>query len=1205
MSTISPHQGLAGGDELARITRRLRSIAARVRAVLVARGVLVTLALLASLAIALGLIDYLLRLPAGVRLALLAGLAAAAWRCWARLIAPALRVRPTPTDIALRIEKREPALRGILASAIDLERRDRLGQDEGERITRSLAAAALGAARRRLIGASPAGVLRLGELGRALGLAALVGVLLGVLGARTPTLVSVGTRRVLAPWAGADWPKRYAITDVTGRDPRPVDVATPIRALVGSADSGVEGSGRAMVRWRLLDGRKREISAWSPAVLVPQRQRDPATGIPVFEQLIDAQGAAARSEETSFTLEYRITTRDDQTPTRRIALVRPPELRSTRVEITLPGYAAAIAGSGLARSGTIETREEELGVSPVLAGSRVELVWRFSKPVSVGEALTPEWVARVGRENTIELFDQPSADSMRLVLTAGAGASIEPAVIDASGIPVRTPIVVTLGVLGDRAPGAGITDPARDEAVSSHAVLEVSAELSDDIGLWKGRIDAVRASAPVGSEGAPPEPVGEAVTLVTRELDAAQRSALSRRLEVASLDAAPGDEVRVSATAWDLRGAMADAGSEGMTRSGDRVLRIVADRELIERIRQGLTPVRGALRQLDEQQAALQQMVRDGDAAAGREQRALTGRLDANRRAVAALRESIERNTLDDEALAGLLGDAHNALAEASRASEEAGERIDRGADEPAREAQKRVRDRLGELLSMLDRGQDSWLALRGVQRLRDDLASLREDTAALSARTAGKAIEQLSGEERNALEKILDRQRQNAQDASEALSTLDERAQQLEENDPTQAEALRRAARQARVAQLGRMLRRASEQIGANQTASATQTQQEALDELDRMLEELDNSIRNRDNALRRELASIIESIKGLIWAQQGEIDLLGGALGGGAAVGLDQRMIALVGNTLSVRDEALGAFPETRSIAELIRQAGDAQNGAISALRRSPSDLGEASRFERASLLHLQSALEEAQRQDDQAAGRQAQHLRQELRKAYQEGLEAQTGVRDRTRPLVGGAMSRRQRALARAIAQTQDGIRVSMDELLAQTAELGDAPVFALAHAQLDRLMTASGAGLTGAAVTRRALDAQEGSLAILSSLVEVLGERTPEEPEDFEDGSTSSGGQSGGSQNARPEPAIPPMAQLQLLRTMQQLAADQTRALSEEAGAPDAASVRAISELQGQLFQQATKLIEQMNQSPGAPGEDEAEPASARDEQKDDS
>ncbi|CAN0582764.1 unnamed protein product, partial [Laminaria digitata] len=108
-----------------------------------------------------------------------------------------------------------------------------------------------------------------------------------------------------------------------------------------------------------------------------------------------------------------------------------------------------------------------------------------------------------------------------------------------------------------------------------------------------------------------------------------------------------------------------------------------------------------------------------------------------------------------------------------------------------------------------------------------------------------------------------------------------------------------------------------------------------------------------------------------------------------------------------------------------------------------------------------------------------------------------------------------------------------------------------------------------------------------------------EQQQTQPEDFEDGESQGGGQSGGGQSGGDEPLIPPVAELKLLRSMQQLVADQTRSISD-AGDSDEAAVQAVGELQQQLFEQGAKLIERMNPAPrpepgaGESNQDQADP-----------
>ena len=1158
---------------LGALRTRLDRMRVRVRMILVVRGVLISSAALSSVVVGLALADYVLRMPMGLRGLALIGVLVLVWRCWVKFIWPPVQMRLSITDIALQIEQHDPALRGLVASSVDLELQHHQPATESDSMGLALSEAAISAVDRRLGNRTLPGIITLGELGKAVGLFGLIAMCILLMSVRSPKLAGIGVGRVLSPWADISWPKRFAIVDTTQGQARPIDIAVPIQALIGSKLSADTTNARAVVAWRVLDESDRAINAWTSSMLVSQHRRD-GDGVAIYEQLIDAQSVASGIDDSVFTLEYKITTRDDRTAVNRIMLVRPPELVTTSIDVVLPRYADAIGDSDLVRSGSIKTAAYDTVISPILASSHVTITWQFSKPIDIGTQ-RPDWLIAFEQSNTAVSFDQFQPDAIRLELIAKKSATLEPGVLDAMGIPVRKPIALSLGVLSDLNPGVSIIEPARDEIVSTHASIEIAAELSDDFGLWTGALYATRAQSPGESSGAPHEPIAERITLIEQQLDAKGRATITQALDLGTLGVEPGDQVWITASAWDLR--QNDSNDTlGMTESPRRVLRVVSDTELIDQIRSALSPIANAMRQLDDQQATLQRRLRDGELSTSRDQRSLTNRLDANARTIEQLEHNLQRNALQDPALESLLNDAGSILDEASQAGDRASDQIDRGDVEKAADNQRTVRDRIGELLSMLDRGQDSWLALRSVQQLRDELEAIRDDTAEFNAATAGQSIDQLSPEEKSMLERIMERQIASAEDAREMLSTLDERAEQLEEHDPTQAEALRKASSQGRSAQIEHRLQEASEQIGSNQTSSATETQSEVLEELDEMLEELENTIKNRDNALRRELASIIESLEALIKAQETEIDAA-------QEPGADVRMIALVGNTLTVRDDALGAFPETRSIADLITKAANAQNNAINALRQSPIAIDDAVRHERSSVLSLKSALEEANRLDEQAAQRQAQQLRAELRDAYREILETQAAVRDETIGLGFENLTRRQRADARALGASQGSLREQLAEMLEHTQELSDSPVFELAHRQLDRQMDTSETGLSQRAIEQRVVRSQNASITILSTLVEVLSDTPPDqEQEDFEDGSSSGGSGSGSGDGD--EPVIPPIAQLKLLRSMQQLAAMQTREFAENPEFVNDSDIEALSDLQGQLFEHGRKLIESLRKDP---------------------
>ena len=1202
----------------ARIDSKIRAICARVRVVLVLGSLLLSVSIVALVIVGAALVDYVLRFPSGLRWIVLAGIGYVVFRVWRRWVGPALLLKISATDMALQVERQDPALRGMVASSIDLSRVNLVDdvhdeQLESQLIERSLSLAALRAASKRLENRRLPAMVRLEPFVFALSLFLVVGSMVTAIGVGTPTMALIGAGRVLSPWNEISWPKQHAITDTTKGAARAIDIAVPISALIGESGKPASSSTRATLSWRLLDDRNRVLSDWTRTMLVSQQRLDTQSQRRVYEQLVDAQSMTSKHESDSFVFEYTITTRDDQTGVRRISLVRPPKLLQTSVRVELPPYAQPVAQSGLVRSGVFESTKYDETLSPVLSGSRVVVLWTLSKAIELPRDEAPAWVAMIDsgdesnlRANRVVGVRQPSPESIELELVINESVVIEPTTVDAVGIATRTPIMLSLGVIDDEQPGAVIVEPARDEIVSAHARVDVRAELTDDLGIASGALLAARAITPKGSSGAPAELIDDGLVLTqhSRSDDEGSLQAsslhitLSHVLDVSMLKVSAGDQVWVQAMVRDL--SVSDSGefaaqiqeyasdpgagvSTGESRSLIRVLRVVEDSQIIDQVRGSLNPIRSAMRQLDDQQAQLERSLRAGQMQSSADQRTLSDRLAATRRTIEQLGDTLTRNMLDDPALQSLLQDAQSSLEQAQEASEKASAQIDRGEQDNAIDNQGKVRDRIGELLSMLDRGQDSYLALRSIERLREELAAIRDDTAELSAKAAGKSVAQLSPDERSMLDRILDRQLQSAQDAAEALGALDEQAQQLEEQDPTQAEALRSAAAQGRSAQIEQKLNDASEQISSNQTASATQSQDEVLDELDEMLQELKNTIENRDNALRRELASIIESLKGLITKQQQQISLLGEQ----DAPSLSTAMITLMGNTLVVRDDAIGAFPETRSIADLITQSADAQSRAISALRTLPVMLDQASQHEQSSLLNLKSALEEAERLDDQAAQRQAQRLREELRDQYKQSLSAQVLIRDETLPMTGEQLNRRERAQARALSTTQDEIRSALGDLLKQTKELSDAPVFEMAHWQLDRLMKTSTDGLTESTISSRVVSSQQAAISVLTTLVEVLSDTPPnQDEEDFEDGSSGNG--EGGSSGSGDEPVIPPIAQLKLLRTMQQLAAMQTRAYAEDPGSATETDIELLSELQGQLFEQGRKLIEQMspNPNPGA-------------------
>ncbi|MCZ2096770.1 MAG: hypothetical protein LC121_11025 [Anaerolineae bacterium] len=591
---------------------------------------------------------------------------------------------------------------------------------------------------------------------------------------------------------------------------------------------------------------------------------------------------------------------------------------------------------------------------------------------------------------------------------------------------------------------------------------------------------------------------------------------------------------------------------------------------------------------LDEQQAQLGERLRVEGATRGLavQQADLGERVATQQGTLDRLMQRASRNGLNDPGLTGLLEDALRALQQASAASDRASEQIAQGQAEHGEREQQQVRDELAGLVDLLDRGEDGWVARRSVERLIEEQRRLMEQTRQAGERMIGRNAEQLTPQERSELDLIAERQREASRRAAEAIDELSGRAQQLSRSDPSQSGAMAEAARQGRQQQVPQRLEQAASDVEQNRTSSAQSAQQSALDALEQMLDELENAQRHRNAALLRQLASLIESLRGLISGQEGQIEALTAARASGQVSGLDSGMIRLHDNTLAVLADA--QQPDLAPVRTPMEEARTSQESAITALRSIPSDLDTAGRGEQASLLKLRDALSEAERLEEKARREEQERIRRELRQAYREQLEQQVVVRDEASQLTGRALSRRERASARGLGQRQQTIHDALDDLLKSTEGLSEAAVFDFAHRRLSTLTSASAEQLGLGEVDQRAMSRMEESVALLRSLVDALAQSQGQNEFDSGAADAGGGGDSGGSDaQGQQQGLLPPIAELKLLRSMQALVAQQTRALGDAGAAAGEAG-----RLQEQLAEQATSLIERMQRGSGSqtpPGE----------------
>ena len=1169
----------------------LRRVRARARALLVAQRVVVLVGIALAVVFGEALLDLLVRLPMALRtILLLGGIGAAIWAV-RRHVVPAVRFEPTLTDIALRIERLRPELRGKLASAVDFAGYGGRGDDGEFRAVREALGGdaqigtALSARVVREVSSGwgwslAAGVVR-GDTatrrGGALGAGLVVLLVIAVL---SPTMFFTGAARVLAPWSGAEWPKRTGIADATGADVHALGTALAMRAAL-TKHGGDPDRADVAVRWRVVDDGE-VIRTRSEAMTWQGRTIDSPEGSgELFERLIEPSGDY---------VEYRFESEDDETAWARVRLVEPPAVVGATATITPPDY---VGGEAEQLTVDLGPGTDERAIAPVsLAGSRVELAVELNKEAVVDDSVR----AALGADGAAAM----DGSTWRASWVLGETTRLALDLVDEYEIESTEPAVFRFEARADREASATIIEPANDETVLPGAVVEVVGEARDDVGVRWVTIERLRmgpaGDTPSGPGGAL-EAMGEAVEAARVEGGEKDRALLARTsVDLAGLGVSPGEEVHLTAVALDVYAV------EGVvrepTRSAVRVLRVISEAQFAEEVRGALADVRQSAIRIETRQSALRERLNDrgADEETARGQSQVSERIERQREAIAEIAERAARNNLEDEALADMLAAARESLEAAERSSARASEAVDAAqraageqaksqAQEAASDAQEETEQELANLIEMLDRGEDNWVVQNAIENLLRDQQALQDRTQRAARQTAGRESSELSAGEQAEQESIVREQEELQERMEDVQRELRERAEAMREADLGTAQGMERAAERAEEQQIAQNMEQAAQAAQQNQMTRAGENQQEAVESLEEMLEDLEDIQRAQEEALKRIVRSIIESLDRLIEVQTREIALLDGRVEANRNLdGLDQGMIALNANTLGVLDTARAGGAELAPVASLLDKAAEAQTRAVQGLRAVERDSASIREYEARSLELLTRAKERAEEVEQAAAAMERDRKLNELRKAYREVLEGQVELRvDMGQLAALDQLSRRDRVMVRRGGETQDALRVRLDELLNETRELQEAAIFEYTHKRAVRAMERSAGNLIDDVDPVASLPSQERAIRAIGGLIEALADPKPDESP-FDEGAQQAGGGSGGSGGQPPEqPLIPPVKELRLLRALQGDLAEFTVDASD---AGDAALLDEAGEMQQELFELGEGLLQRISeQAPG--------------------
>jgi hypothetical protein len=265
------------------------------------------------------------------------------------------------------------------------------------------------------------------------------------------------------------------------------------------------------------------------------------------------------------------------------------------------------------------------------------------------------------------------------------------------------------------------------------------------------------------------------------------------------------------------------------------------------------------------------------------------------------------------------------------------------------------------------------------------------------------------------------------------------------------------------------------------------------------------------------------------------------------------------------------------------VLDRAADAQGAAVAALRAFPVEDEDAVAAENRSLELLLEARDLAEELEETVEQREVTRQRSELIAAYRVFAERQIAVRTDTVKLADqGQLDRRQLIEARGLGRLQDEIRQGLDELAASTREIHESPVFTHVHDMLDAWSSRVTDALISGEVSVAVTDRQQRIADSIGRLIEAL-EDLVSEPEEF------AGGGPGGGSGTGPRPVIPPVAELMLLRGMQEQVYNQTRDLDGRSDlGPDERQER-LEELGGDqqhLLELGREIAEALGEVPPA-------------------
>jgi len=1203
------------------LQQRIHALRSRGLRLLTIRGLSATVAAVLATVIVLGWIDYWVRFRDRGVLVVFAAIVAGvfAWTGWGA-VRRLLRARLGDSQVALHVEACFPAVKDRLASAVEF-----LRQPEDDALAGS--AAMRRATISQAIAASEAldfdaAIDRWPAMRSAIAALA-VGLLAAGLAVADAAAVRTVLARLTFPLGAADWPQR---THLALRQP-----VEPIVVVRGQAlevevydlqDAPLPSDCRIHYRLRDAQGRRREESE-------------------AMQRLNNKM--VARRENVVSPLEFGFSGGDDRnmhwTEVQVIDPPEPPAICALTLRITPPGY-----------TNWPEEQREATSPRPILAGSCVQLAGKATKRLSPASTLQLD-DGRVfplvidGDGLTFHAGKPPSHGSAaspgELVVEQSIGYTFH--LIDVNG--VKGGESWQLRVLADAPPSAIIERPAGDLFVTEKAVVNFRVRAREDIALRQVLLvlswtDAKTVKEKTFSLLRGPEKPSPSSVSNLGAVAAGDQATIDHAVDVSELSLAAGMRLTCQAVASDYHSQTG--------RSDPRILTVITPDQLLERMAVRQSQILAELARLLKLQGDARSQARGLEIRlqeiAGLEQadvdrlqavefnqrevaRSLTSRVDGLPMLVLGLLADLENNRLDNpdfqRRLEGLLAEFDRLqrehlpsigaeLTAAIKGSQLRLQSTPRplGCDAESQSHLAAAGERQQQVIASLEGLLSRWRQWDDYRRFHRDVVQLRHDqeetaraTTALGVQTIGRDLKELSSEELAELKIQAEHQLELARRETRLEEEMEGTVAVLGQSEPLAAGTLTDAVTEARRLAIAADMSAAGGKIRNNELGLAPADQQRVLQNLQEVLDILAN---NRPQELERLAKRLGEADKdlGVLRGQQqslrGGIEAAAGPPGkpipGSEKQKAELQRLARQESELQRQTEQLGRRLERLSAEESARAAdkaagrmgqgsrgGDAGDGQTASRGAAEAEkaLDEAAQLLRQKRFEIEAQLAMEQQARLQDA---IKHLQRQEERIAAETREFAGLERD-------GTLTRAQISGVLELARQQELLR---DETGRVAQSLGPANVF---RAGLGTVVDEMGRG--SVLLQRRQLGpaTQQAEQNAIDRLKMILSAMEAEEPAKAASGGDPSNG--GGNNDGGKPPGILPLAQLKLLKLLQEDLNLRTRQLhqAEVAGRPAEElreSYARLADEQGRLAELTFQLLRPQPPDNGAPAEDAGEP-----------